>query len=120
MWCINSPKFSEQVQALQSGTTRKRISRKNLATVNLRLPPLADQHQIAERTEAAFSRVEALEVAVRGLLVRIEVFRQSVLAEAFAGRLVPQHPGDEPASVLLDRIQADRETVEKERGRVKA
>jgi type I restriction enzyme S subunit len=36
---------------------------------------------------------------------------QSILAKAFRGELVPQDPGDEPASVLLDRIRAARETA---------
>jgi type I restriction enzyme S subunit len=42
-------------------------------------------------------------------LKRAVSLRQSVLKEAFAGRLVPQDPNDEPASVLLERIRLRRE-----------
>ena len=37
-----------------------------------------------------------------------EVLRQAILSRAFSGQLVPQDPDDEPASVLLDRIKAER------------
>jgi type I restriction enzyme, S subunit len=41
-------------------------------------------------------------------LLRAERTRQSILKSAFAGKLVPQDPNDEPASVLLKRIRAER------------
>ncbi|QHY97189.1 hypothetical protein SSPS47_18950 [Streptomyces sp. S4.7] len=42
-----------------------------------------------------------------------EVLRSSLLERAFTGQLVPQDPADEPASVLLDRIRAERAAVPK-------
>jgi hypothetical protein len=41
------------------------------------------------------------------------ILNQSILAKAFRGELVPQGPNDEPASVLLDRIRAEREKAQK-------
>jgi type I restriction enzyme, S subunit len=43
-------------------------------------------------------------------LKRATALRQSILKRAFEGKLVPQDPTDEPASVLLDRIRQQRET----------
>lgn len=103
-----------------TGTTIKHLPQEKLRSLLVPLPPLPEQRRIVEYIEAAFSRVDALEAAVQGLLERVKVFRQSVLTEAFAGRLVPQDPADEPASVLLERIRADRELAGTKRGKVKA
>ena len=58
--------------------------------------------------ERQFSFIEAAERAVSAALVRSAGLRRSVLKAAFEGRLVPQDPSDEPASVLLERIAAER------------
>ena len=52
--------------------------------------------------------VAALEASVAAALARARRLRQAVLKQAFEGRLVPQDPDDEPASVLLGRIRAER------------
>ena len=52
------------------------------------------------------------EVEVEANLKRAARLRQAILSEAFAGRLVPQDPQDEPASVLLERIREDRKERE--------
>ncbi len=100
--------------------TVKHLSSKTVQDLPIPLPPLLEQQRIVESVEAAFSRVDALEATIQGILERVGVFRRSVLAEAFAGRLVPQDPSDEPASVLLDRIRVDRETAKKDLERMKA
>ena len=71
--------------------------------------------------ERQFSFIEAAERAVDAALVRSAGLRRSVLKAAFEGRLVPQDPSDEPASVLLERIAAERAAAPKvsRRGRAK-
>lgn len=108
MWQLNSPAFRIRVEALQSGTTRKRISRKNLATIPILLPPPAEQKRIVAAIEEHFSRIDAAEATLERCLQRCDVLRRSVLAAAFSGRLVDQDPNDEPASVLLERIAAEQ------------
>jgi len=74
----------------------------------LPLPPLTEQQQIVSEVEARLSIIAQTELEVEANLKRAERLRQTILAEAFAGRLVPQYPDDEPASVLLERIRQER------------
>ena len=60
--------------------------------------------------ERRFSVVEELEIQVEANLKRADRLRQAILKCAFQGELVPQVPNDEPASVLLGRTRAERET----------
>lgn len=84
------------------------------------VPPLDEQREIVRRIEAAFARIDRLtEEASRAahLLDRLD---ERLLAKAFRGELVPQHPGDEPARVLLTRIREARAAAPKpKRGRRK-
>lgn len=75
------------------------------------LPPLAEQEAIVLEVEARLSDVTAAEAVVNANLTRAARLRQSILKEAFAGRLVPQDPADEPAAVLLERIRAAKPTA---------
>ena len=61
MWAINTPDFNGRVQALQSGTTRKRISRKNLAKLTVDIPPLEEQQRIVAILDDHLSRLDAAE-----------------------------------------------------------
>lgn len=60
------------------------------------------------RIDAAFARIEAVRAHVDAELARLDDLDRSILTRAFRGELVPQDPADEPASVLLERIRAER------------
>jgi type I restriction enzyme S subunit len=117
MHALNAPGARRQIEQLQSGTTRRRISRKNLATVMLRMPPLDEQRRIVAEVEQRLSAIDALRAAIERAQRRSAALRRAVLERAFRGELVPQDPSDEPASVLLDRIRAARDTNEGHRAR---
>ena len=83
MWAINAPPFRARVEALQTGTTRKRISRKNLAAIQLPLPPLAEQRRIVAAIEEQFSRLDDAERSISDAKTRISVLRGAATREAF-------------------------------------
>jgi type I restriction enzyme, S subunit len=71
--------------------------------------PLTEQQEIVRRVEALFKTADALEARYRKAKAHVDKLTQSILAKAFRGELVPQDPNDEPASLLLKKIRADRE-----------
>jgi len=83
------------------------------------LPPLAEQHRIVEKIESLLPKVEAYGKAQEELVKLTETLpeqlKKSILQEAIEGRLVPQDPNDEPASVLLERIRAEKARLVKEK-----
>jgi len=72
---------------------------------------LAEQHRIVAEVERRLSDVDDMDKTVAHGLKRAARLRQAILRKAFAGELVPQDPEDEPASVLLGRIRAERGAV---------
>ena len=76
------------------------------------LPPLTEQHQIVFTLQKHFETLEKIQQSLNSDFDMISKLNQSILAKAFRGELVEQDPNDEPASVLLDRIRAEREKLQ--------
>lgn len=76
MWVLNSPLTRQSIAARATGTTRKRISRKNLATIGLAVPPLSEQRRIVDAVEAQFSRLTAADASVAAARRRLELLRR--------------------------------------------
>lgn len=87
----------------------------NLASISLSkikqlpvpVPPVEDQRLLVEYIEDQLTITRRTVATVRQSMIGASHLRRSLLADAFAGRLVPQDPWDESASVLLDRINAE-------------
>lgn len=86
-------------------------------TVEFPLPPRDDQREIVAEAHRRLSVIDALERQVKAALLRECALRRAILDRAFRGELVPQDPKDEPASILLERIAAERATAETATGR---
>jgi type I restriction enzyme S subunit len=116
VWAVNAPQFRVAVESLQSGSTRKRISRLNLATLELPVPPPSEQRRIVAALEQQLSRIDAGVAALERAKANLERYRASVLKAACEGRLVPTEAElaraegrtYEPASELLARILEQR------------
>jgi type I restriction enzyme, S subunit len=85
------------------------ISLSVLKSLVVPLPPEREQATIVEAVENQLSMIEHLEADLETKLKSAQALRQSILRDAFAGKLVPQDANDEPASELVKRIAAERE-----------
>lgn len=79
-----------------------------------------EQAEITRVLDERLSAADALEAEIDAGLTRAEALRQSILKQAFSGKLVPQDPNDEPASVLLERIKAEKAKAPKAKRKRKA
>jgi type I restriction enzyme S subunit len=98
----------EDIRKFGMGSTHTTIYFPEIRALHIALPPVEEQKEIVKRIKEALARIDRLEAEAtraRALLDRLE---SAILAKAFRGELVPQDPNDEPASVLLDRIRAQR------------
>ncbi len=91
------------------------LSTNALGSLFIPLPPLAEQRRIVEKIEQLLPFIEKYEQAETQLTTLNttfpEMLKKSILQEAVQGKLVPQNPDDEPASVLLERIRAEKQKL---------
>jgi type I restriction enzyme S subunit len=89
MWAINNPAFQESVVRLQSGTTRKRISRKNLATLAIPIPDISEQRRIVDILEDHLSRLDAAEKGLNVSISRLASYELTALSRCREGEQRP-------------------------------
>jgi len=117
LFFLESPYFVEE--AIFKGTAnQQRIISGYLENKLFPLPPLNEQRSIAEKIKNSLVNVERyakLQDKLEYLNNNLNTFlKKSILQEAIQGKLVPQDPNDEPASVLLQRIKEEKLRLVKE------
>lgn len=111
-WLI-SDLFAAFTVEHEGRTVLPKINQAGLSRTSIPLPPLSDQLKIANRLQSALTWIDRLAAEATSARKLIDRLDQAVLAKAFRGELVPQDPNDEPASVLLERIKAERSAAPK-------
>ena len=105
---FQSQSYWMQIHQGKLGSGQPNVNAKILSQITLPLPPFSEQQAIVSEVERCLSVADEVEKTVTSELKRAEQLRQSILKQAFSGKLVPQDPNDEPASVLLERIRAEK------------
>ena len=113
LWLYRFFYVSGEFARVAGGVGINHLSAYKFAQTALPLCALAEQQKIVCLLEERFATIEQQERGIDSALKQAETLRQAILKKAFSGQLVPQDPHDEPASVLLDRIRAEKEKAEK-------
>ncbi len=108
----------QEIRNRASATTLPILNKNNFADIGCPLPPFAEQHRIVSEIERWFSLIDIIENGKSDLKTAVKQAKSKILDLAIHGKLVPQAPNDEPASVLLQRIRAEKERLIKE-GKIK-
>ena len=87
------------------GSGIQNLNVENVRRFRVPLPPLAEQQEIVRRVAGLFALADQLEQRLAQARKQVDKLMPSLLARAFAGKLVPQDPNDEPAEKLLERIK---------------
>ena len=112
---LKCPYVDAVINSVTYGVKMPRVGTETMTELLVPIPPLSEQERIVKKLQEvtpltdnyteAYIRVAELNQAFPGLL------KKSILQEAVQGKLVPQDPTDEPASVLLERIRAEKEQL---------
>lgn len=119
LWNIKTDAFiSNGVNAFSGAVGQKIIGRDFIEKSLIPIAPTPEQKRIIERISTAFKCIDKIDVSKEAFKLDIDVFKRKILDLAIRGKLVPQDPNDEPASVLLERIRTEKEDLIKQ-GKIK-
>ena len=122
LWYLRSPYVDNAVNSVSYGVKMPRVGTDTMVNLLVPLPPLAEQKRIVAKIEELMPFVEQYAAASTKLntlnTTFPEMMKKSILQEAVQGKLVPQNPNDEPASVLLKKIAEEKKRLIKE-GKIK-
>jgi len=119
LWIISPAHGRAKLNDDAYGAGKPGLNLDNIRDMPVALPPLAEQREIVRRVTALFALADRIEQRLTAATARTERITQSILAKAFAGELVETEADlarregrdYEPASVLLQRIAAERQSA---------
>ena len=112
---LKCPYVNAIINAVTYGVKMPRVGTETMADLLVPIPPFSEQKRIVEKLNEVTPLTDSyaeVYVRVAGLNQEFpELLKKSILQEAVQGKLVPQDPADEPASVLLKRIRSEKEQL---------
>ena len=112
---LKSPYVDQVINSVTYGVKMPRVGTETMTSLLVPLPPISEQARIVARLKCVLSAVQSYNTAYdKGEKLTTEFpiqLKKSILQYAVQGKLVPQDPADEPASVLLERIRAEKEQL---------
>ncbi|PQF32744.1 hypothetical protein CUS87_10890 [Enterococcus faecium] len=106
---------AKKVKKNTTGSTMVHITKRKMEQMKVPFPPLEEQKRIVAKLEELFALIDTIESNQLEFKQLAEQLDKKVLDLAMRGKLVPQNPTDEPASVLLDEIKEEKEQLIKDK-----
>lgn len=106
---------AKKVKKSTTGSTMVHITKRKMEQMKVPFPPLEEQQRIVAKIEELFALIDTIESNQIEFKQLAEQLDKKVLDLAMRGKLVPQDPTDEPASVLLDKIKEEKEQLIKDK-----
>mgnify|MGYP002589628354 FL=1 len=110
-WFLKSNIFRKLLLKQTESGIKKEIKAKHLLPIEIQLPSLNWQHEIVRQIQGVANYIEEVNRQIQQQAEYAEMLRQSILQQAVEGKLCEQDPKDEPASVLLEKIKAEKERL---------
>ncbi len=110
MWFLRSPKGRKEIEVRASGNqmSMRNLSQKQLREITLPWPAPNVRREIVRRIETTFAWLDRVSDEQVAATKRLAALDASILQTAFRGELVPQNTNDEPASMLLERVETEK------------
>ena len=101
-----------------TGSAQPKMTQDNMNSILVALPPYKEQQLISQQLDIIWASIDKIEFEKENVLKLVDNAKSKILDLAIRGKLVSQDSNDEPASVLLERIRAEKEELIKQ-GKIK-